>query len=53
MIIMTFGKDFFKLAQLILGILRLIGRIMGDADDKKNDDEAAENCATEINKIIK
>ncbi len=48
-----FGADFFKLAQLIVGILRLIGRIMGDDEDKANDEKAAKNCATEINKILK
>ncbi len=50
---MMFGKDFFRLAQLIVGILRLIGRIMGDDEDKENDKHAADNCATEINHIIK
>lgn len=48
-----FGQDFFKIAQFVLALLRLIGRIFGDDEDKANDKKAAENCATEINRIIK
>lgn len=49
---MTFGEDFFKIIQLVVGIMRLIGRIFGDKDDRKHDDEAQENHQHEINSIL-
>lgn len=49
---MKFGSDFFKIAQFVVALLRLIGRIFGDTEDKKHDDEAADNCAHEVDRII-
>ncbi|MCK5601248.1 hypothetical protein KAR91_05255 [Candidatus Pacearchaeota archaeon] len=48
-----FGSDFFKIIQFALAILRLFGRIFGDDEDKTNDKKAADNCATEIDHIVK
>lgn len=48
-----FGRDYFKFAQLIVAILRLIGRIFGDNEDRANDDESENNHKHEIEKIIK
>ena len=48
-----FGQDFFKIAQFVLALLRLIGRIFGDEEDKANDKKAAENCATEFDRAVK
>lgn len=50
---MIFDKNFFKYAQLIIAIIRAIGRIFGDKEDKKNDDEAQENHRHEIDFILK
>lgn len=49
---MTFGEDFFKIIQLVIGIMRLFGRIFGDKEDRKHDDEAQENHQHEINVIL-
>lgn len=49
---MIFDKNYFKYAQLIVAILRLIGRIFGDSDDKANDDTSETNHKHEIDHII-
>lgn len=49
---MVFGNDFFKVLQLVVAILRVWGRIMGDKDDRKNDDAVQGNHCHECDKVI-
>lgn len=42
---MIFGSDFFKIFNLIIQIMRLFGRVFGDADDKKAVDESVKRSA--------
>lgn len=49
---MKFGEDWFKTIQFVMAVLRLIARIFGDDEDKKNDDEIQGNHAHEVDKII-
>lgn len=49
---MHFGTDFFRIIQFVVAIMRLIGRIFGDDEDKKIDDDIQGNHAHEADKII-
>lgn len=42
---MIFGKDFFKIFNLIIQILRLFGRVFGDKEDKQAVDDSAARTA--------
>lgn len=44
---MIFGKDFFKIFNLVIQIIRLFGRVFGDDEDKKAVDESNERTASE------
>jgi len=43
--IMTFGKDFFKILSMAIAILRLFGSIFGDDATKKEVTESKERSA--------
>ena len=48
---MIFGADYFKIIQFVIDCLRLFGRIFGDPEDKKNDDQVQGNCRHELEKL--
>lgn len=48
---MNFGADFFKIIAFAMQILRLFGRIFGDDEDKKADDQVQGNCVHEVEKM--
>lgn len=50
---MKFGKDFFKILQLVVAIMRLVARVFGDNDDITNDDTVNGDVTATANKIIK
>ena len=43
---MKFGKDFFKILNLVIQIMRLFARVCGDADDKNEADASVERTAS-------
>ena len=37
---MTFGKDFFKILNIVVTLMRMFASVFGDDDDKKAVDES-------------
>ena len=37
---MQFGKDFFKILNIVVQVMRMLAGILGDADDKKAVEES-------------
>lgn len=50
---MHIGSDFFKWVQVIVAILRILGRVFGDDEDKKADDEVQGNHVHEVDRIVR
>lgn len=50
---MKFGKDFFKILQLVVAIMRLVARVFGDNDDIANDDAVNGDVTSTANRVIK
>lgn len=44
---MTFGKDFFKILNFAIAIIRLFAGIFGDAETKKEVDESKKRSASD------
>jgi len=44
---MIFGKDFFKIFNLVIQIIRLFGRVFGDDEDKKAVEDSTARTASE------
>lgn len=50
---MHLGKDFFLIAKFVVAVIRLFGRVFGDQDDRKSDDEVENNHSHDAEVVIK
>ena len=50
---MHLGKDFFLIAKFVVAVIRLFGRIFGDNDDRKADDEVESNHGHDAEHVVK
>lgn len=50
---MHLGKDFFLIAKFVVAVIRLFGRIFGDEDDRKADDEVENNHSHDAEAVVR